>query len=136
MESQQVSTIYQRYFRNIYVELQKHLANISVTIQEHFVAYCTRREAVKLFRFLLSPHGLTTVSNNVQNCTFRLYFHKSIYTTTFIIKQTHGVNIRFLLCVSCYSATCFDPFLGSSSGYRNTSFSYCINMNSYRLHSW
>jgi hypothetical protein len=29
-----------------------------VTVQEHFIAYCGCREAVKLFRFLLSPYSL------------------------------------------------------------------------------
>jgi hypothetical protein len=41
-----------------------------------------------------------------------MYFHRSVYTTTFIIKQNRPtVSIFVLFCVSCYSASCFDPFL-------------------------
>jgi hypothetical protein len=29
-----------------------------MTVQEHYIAYCRCREAVKLFRFLLSPYSL------------------------------------------------------------------------------
>jgi hypothetical protein len=35
---------------------------IFVTVQEHFIAYWRYREAVKLFRFLLSPWRLTGTS--------------------------------------------------------------------------
>jgi hypothetical protein len=41
-----------------------------VTVQEHFIAYCRCREAVKLFRFLQSPVNLIGTYNSVQNCTF------------------------------------------------------------------
>jgi hypothetical protein len=40
-----------------------------VTVQEHCIAYCSCREAVKLFRFLLSPYSLVETCNGVQNCT-------------------------------------------------------------------
>jgi hypothetical protein len=41
-----------------------------VTVQEHFIAYCKCREAVKLFRFLLSPYSLIGTCNNAdrQKC--------------------------------------------------------------------
>jgi hypothetical protein len=41
-----------------------------MTVQEHFIAYCRYREAVKPFRFLLSPYSLIGTCNSVQNCTF------------------------------------------------------------------
>jgi hypothetical protein len=36
-----------------------------VTVQEHSIAYCRCREAVKLFRFLLSPYSLIGTCNSV-----------------------------------------------------------------------
>jgi hypothetical protein len=36
--------------------------------QEHSVAYCRCREAMKLFMFLLSPYSLIGTYRNVQNC--------------------------------------------------------------------
>jgi hypothetical protein len=42
-----------------------------VSVQEHFIAYCRCREAVKLFRFLLSPYSLIGTCTSLQNCTFR-----------------------------------------------------------------
>jgi hypothetical protein len=41
---------------------------LSVTVQEHSIAYCRCREAVELFRFLLSPYSLVGSCNSVQNC--------------------------------------------------------------------
>jgi hypothetical protein len=32
--------------------------NLPETVQEHFIAYCSCKKAVKLFRFLLSPYSL------------------------------------------------------------------------------
>jgi hypothetical protein len=42
-----------------------------VTVQEHCIAYCRCREAVKLFRFLLTPYSLTGTCNHVHSCFFR-----------------------------------------------------------------
>jgi hypothetical protein len=42
-----------------------------MAVQEHFIAYCRCREAVNLFRFLLSPYSLIGTCNSVQICTFR-----------------------------------------------------------------
>jgi hypothetical protein len=39
---------------------------LSVTVQEHFIAYCRCREAVKLFRFLLSPYSLIGTCNSAE----------------------------------------------------------------------
>jgi hypothetical protein len=54
---------------------------------------------------------------------------------TFTIKQNkhYCANICFL-CVCCYTATCFDPFIGSSLGVFNTGFSYWITMISYCIY--
>jgi hypothetical protein len=49
----------------------KHLENIFLTLQEHFIAYCRCREAVNLFRFLLSPYSLIGTCDSVQKCNFR-----------------------------------------------------------------
>jgi hypothetical protein len=57
----------------MYLQPAKHVANLFVTLQEHFIAYCKCREVVKLFRFLLSPYSVTKTCNNVQNCAFRDY---------------------------------------------------------------
>jgi hypothetical protein len=38
-----------------------------VIVQAHFIAYCRRREAVKLFRFLLSPYRLIESFNNIHS---------------------------------------------------------------------
>jgi hypothetical protein len=42
-----------------------------ITVQKHSTAYCRCREAVKLWRFLLSPYSLIGTCNSVQNCTLR-----------------------------------------------------------------
>jgi hypothetical protein len=42
-----------------------------MTVQEYVIACCRCREAVKLFRFLLSPYSLIGTCNSVQNCSFR-----------------------------------------------------------------
>jgi hypothetical protein len=55
----------------MYRQLAEHLTNFFMNVQEHFIAYCRCTDAVKLFRFLLSPYSLTETRNNVQNCTFR-----------------------------------------------------------------
>jgi hypothetical protein len=44
-------------------------AHFFVSVHEHSVAYCRCREAVKLFRFLLSPYRLIGTCNSVQNLT-------------------------------------------------------------------
>jgi hypothetical protein len=41
------------------------------SVQEHFIAYCRCREAVKLFRFQLSPYSLVETCNSVQNYGLR-----------------------------------------------------------------
>jgi hypothetical protein len=41
-----------------------------VTVQKHFIADYKCREAVKLFRFPLSPYTLRRSCSNVQNCAF------------------------------------------------------------------
>jgi hypothetical protein len=53
------------------LQLMKYFADFVVSVQGQFKAYCRRREAVKLFRFLLSPYSLIGTCNSVQNCTFR-----------------------------------------------------------------
>jgi hypothetical protein len=50
---------------------EKHFAKIFVTVQEHVIAYCKCREAVKLFRFLLSLYILIGTCNSEEICTFR-----------------------------------------------------------------
>jgi hypothetical protein len=47
------------------------LRKIFGTIQEHFIAYCSYREAVELFRFMLSPYSLIGTRRSVQNFCFR-----------------------------------------------------------------
>jgi hypothetical protein len=58
-----------------------------VTVQEHFIVYCRCREAVKLFRFLLSPCRLTGTScpelktsleRMGQTCKFTYYFGRGV----------------------------------------------------------
>jgi hypothetical protein len=41
-----------------------------MTAQEYFIAYCGCREAVKLFRFLLSPYSLMWSYKSLQNCSY------------------------------------------------------------------
>jgi hypothetical protein len=52
------------------LQLVKYFAILFVTVLEYVTAYCRCREAVKLFRFLLSPYSLIATCNRVQNCTF------------------------------------------------------------------
>jgi hypothetical protein len=59
------------FSRKTQLQLAKHFAKPFVTVHEQFIAYCRCLEAVKLFRFLLSPYGLIGICNNVFNCTFR-----------------------------------------------------------------
>jgi hypothetical protein len=42
-----------------------------VAVQEYSAVYVPRKEAVKLFMFLLSPYSLTGTCQNVQECGFR-----------------------------------------------------------------
>jgi hypothetical protein len=44
---------------------------IFVTVRKPFIGYCSFREVVKLFRFLLSPYSRIRTCNNMQNCNFR-----------------------------------------------------------------
>jgi hypothetical protein len=42
---------------NHYGQFPENVSAANVfTVQEHFIAYCTCREAIKLFRFQLSPY--------------------------------------------------------------------------------
>jgi hypothetical protein len=43
------------------------ISEMFLSLQEHFIVYCTCREAVELFRLLLSPHSLSGAWNSVQN---------------------------------------------------------------------
>jgi hypothetical protein len=67
-----------------------------VTVQEHFIAYCRRREAVKLFRFLLPPYSLTRTRNNGENYNFhRLVGGTGFRVNLCIIYRVHGIT-KFL----------------------------------------
>jgi hypothetical protein len=46
---------------------QRNISRVfSLTVQGHFIAYCRRREVVKLFRFLLSPCSMIETCNHMQ----------------------------------------------------------------------
>jgi hypothetical protein len=63
-----------------------------VTVQEHSIAYCRCREAIKLFRFLLSPYSLIGTCNNVQNSTSHWPAEMGIRLNLCIILGVHGIT--------------------------------------------
>jgi hypothetical protein len=48
---------------------------------------------------------------------------KQNLTFTFMVCMVCMCQNLFFICMCCYTATCFDPFIGSSSGVFNTGFS-------------
>jgi hypothetical protein len=49
----------------------EHVNECFMTALEYSIAYCRCREAVTLFRFMLSPYSLVGNCSSVQNCTCR-----------------------------------------------------------------
>lgn len=68
--------------------LQVFSANVAalgktfVTVHEYFVAYCMYSEAVKLFRFLVSPYSLIETYNSAQCALGELW--KLVYCHLFL----------------------------------------------------
>jgi hypothetical protein len=84
------------------------LREIFVTVQEHFIFNCGCREAVKVFRFLLSPYSLIRTCNNVQNshCPSEMAEGGGVRPGNCSVPKTLLTSLRFIVISSSHKCLC------------------------------